>query len=341
MIAAVVKWLRSVDGYDSAHQEFEVELVLADAPRNEPKPDAVVVTGEYSGQSGPPIPSQIRLLAEIDPAGDASTSLYARFAIPEYWVLDVTARRMVVHREPVDGPVVRSSNLAKTSASKRLAPQTAKFSSATCSPSHRFRHTVVMPVAIEPLDRIVPLPHKLWTRDEFEDLGRSGLIDAERYELLEGELVPKVSKNMPHVKVCKLLAKWLLAVFGDDYIAGEVPIDLRPEEYPSSAPEPDAYVLNKELYGLPARPRPEDLVFVAEVAVTTLEYDLTGKARLYARSRIPEYWVLDVIGRCIHVHREPVDGRYSLILRYGLDERLATLAAPDRDVLVRDLFEKP
>jgi len=65
---------------------------------------------------------------------------------------------------------------------------------------------------------------------------------------------------------------------------------------------------------------------------------LTTKARLYARSGIVEYWVLDVAGRRLIVHREPLDGRYRSVVAFTEDERVTTLAAPEQDIRVGELL---
>jgi hypothetical protein len=41
-------------------------------------------------------------------------------------------------------------------------------------------------------------------------------------------------------------------------------------------------------------PRPGDLRLAVEISDTTLGFDLTTKAELYARAGIVEYWVVDV-----------------------------------------------
>jgi len=69
-----------------------------------------------------------------------------------------------------------------------------------------------------------------------------------------------------------------------------------------------------------------------------LAFDLTTKARLYARSGIVEYWVLDVAGRRLIVHRDPVDGQYQSVIAFSEEERVATLAAPEQDIRVGELL---
>ena len=46
-------------------------------------------------------------------------------------------------------------------------------------------------------------------------------------------------------------------------------------------------------------------MLIVEVADTTLAYDLTTKAELYATAGIADYWVLDVENRQLHVFRDP------------------------------------
>ena len=200
-------------------------------------------------------------------------------------------------------------------------------------------HTEDMPVAVEALQEFVIPPHKLWTREECDALERSGVIDLERYELIEGELIPKVGKNHPHMLAVLLLASWLRKVFGETLVVTEPSIDLRPEDNPSSAPEPDVVALVRSLREFSARARPNELRLVAEISSSTLAFDLTTKARLYARSGIPEYWVLDVQGRRLLVHREPSEQGYQSINAYLEDEQVSPLADPSHALRIGDLLQ--
>ena len=193
-----------------------------------------------------------------------------------------------------------------------------------------------MPVALETLPSLVVPPHKRWTRDECAVLTR--LIDLERYELIEGELVLKIGKSQSHLRAIMRLIAWLRSVFGETLVAQEPSIGLRPDDNPSSEPEPDAIVLTRSFLDLSSQARPDELRLVVEVSRTTLAFDLTTKARLFARARIPEYWVLDLEGRRLIVHRDPAEERYSSVMAYSENERVATLAAPSQEVRVGDLL---
>ena len=200
-----------------------------------------------------------------------------------------------------------------------------------------------MPVALETLPSfdIAPHerpPHKRWTREECAVLAKTGLVDPDRYELIEGELVLKMAKSHSHMLAVLLFAAWLRSVFGEMFVVQEPSIDVRPEDNPTSDPEPDVIVLNRSFSELSAPARPDDLRLVVEVSRTTLPFDRTTKARLYARAGIPEYWVLDLDGRRMIVHRDPAGDTYRSITAYGESERVATLTAPSHEIRVGDLL---
>jgi Uma2 family endonuclease len=180
---------------------------------------------------------------------------------------------------------------------------------------------------------------KRWTRAEYEALSSVELLNQQRLELVEGELINKMGKGRPHVNALVLLLRSLTRVFGDLRVVPESPIDVSSEDNPTSEPEPDLIVLTRDITQFPKHnPKPEDLQMVIEIADSGLYFDLTTKAGLYARAGITEYWVLDTASRRMIVHRDPRDGRYTSTLAYGADESIAPLAAPDSAFRVGDAF---
>jgi len=82
-----------------------------------------------------------------------------------------------------------------------------------------------------------------------------------------------------------------------------------------------------------------------EVSATTLDYDLTTEAELYATAGIAEYWVLDVEGRALHVFREPEPlptglgaTAYRVRTTHAPSASVTSLAAPGAAVPVTDLL---
>src|SRR5256885_3978283 len=180
-----------------------------------------------------------------------------------------------------------------------------------------------IPALPAPLDP----PRKVWTRAECMTLEASGLLDGQHLELIEGDLINKMGKKRPHVNSLTLLMAWLVQVFGAWFVNQGAPIDVAPEDNPTNEPEPDIIVLKRPSREIKkANPQPVDLHLVVEVSDTSLGFDLTKKAALYARAGIVEYWSLDVAACRLVVHREPIGGRYASLEVYGGQEHVAPLA---------------
>ncbi len=62
---------------------------------------------------------------------------------------------------------------------------------------------------------------------------------------------------------------------------------------------------------------PTTAALVVEVADPSLDFDTDEKRRLYARSGIQEYWVLDINGRQLLVCRDPQAGDYANVQSLG------------------------
>ena len=197
-----------------------------------------------------------------------------------------------------------------------------------------------MPTALIELPPELTPPRKRWTRADYEALASSGVFADEHLELVAGELISKMGKKRPHVNSLLRLQNWLASVFGALSVNAAAPIDVTAQENPTNEPEPDVIVLKRDLAFFPtSNPRPEDLHLVVEVSDTTLRFDLTTKAALYARACIVEYWVADLRDRRLIVHREPRDGRYQSVAVYGSEEFVAPLAAPGNALTVSSIFE--
>jgi len=196
-----------------------------------------------------------------------------------------------------------------------------------------------MPTTFIELPANLDSRRKRWTRSEYDELYASALLDGQRLELVEGDLIDKMGKKRPHVISLNLLQGWLIQVFGVRRVNPGASIDVAPEDNPSNEPEPDLIVLKRDLSDFTKEnPGPEDLELVVEVADFTLWFDLTTKAALYARAGIVEYWLPDVAGRRLIVHRDPQAGKYASVAAYSEEESVAPLAAPESLLQVRDAF---
>ena len=198
-----------------------------------------------------------------------------------------------------------------------------------------------MPTAVlaSVLPEFPPTARKVWTRPDCEALADIEWFQSQKLELIEGELIQKLSKGPLHSLTISVLLEWLLAVFGARFVQQERSIDVSPEDNPTSQPEPDLVVLAKPYREYKTRhPGPEDFRLVIEVSHSSQHLDLSTKARLYARAGILECWVADVRNQAIHVHRDPIRGRYASVASYSGGEILSPLAEPEAKLRVADIF---
>ena len=188
------------------------------------------------------------------------------------------------------------------------------------------------------VDSDVGPPRKKWTRGEVAALAESGVVNVERLELIDGELIDTMGKNLPHVNTLHRLVRSLNQVFGIERVTHERPIDVAAADQAINEPEPDIVVLNRDFETFTALPAPDEICLVVEVSATTLRWDLLVKADLSARAGIIEYWVADTRGRRLIVHREPSEGRYTSVVSYDVNDSVTPLAAPQCSVSLRGLF---
>jgi Uma2 family endonuclease len=97
-------------------------------------------------------------------------------------------------------------------------------------------------------------------------------------------------------------------------------------------------ISHRQNYNTQGNPTPADMCLSVEVADTTLWRDLDTKAVIYGGAGIPKYWVLDINGRRLFVHRQPNSTAYADIQEYDETQTVATLAAPNNPIRVTDLF---
>ena len=200
-----------------------------------------------------------------------------------------------------------------------------------------------MPVALiatpePPAPPLIPR-RKRWTRDECALLESSGILEQQKLELIDGELLSKMGQNPPHVILLSRMMQWLVETLGWGRVYQDAPIDVAPEDNPRNEPVPDISVRERPPVGLRTpNPQPGELNLVVEVSDSSLRFDLTVKARLYARAGIVEYWVLDVSGERLIVHREPSQAGYGSVVAYSESESVAPLASPQNELEIGKLF---
>lgn len=179
----------------------------------------------------------------------------------------------------------------------------------------------------------VPLPHKRFTIEEYEQLIDAGFLqEDERLELIEGEIVEMAPINLPHA-VCVMRVHTLFYELTRENRKGCVWVQ-NPLWIPiRSRPEPDVVLLRwrDDLYAS-KRPETEDVILLVEVSDSTLQADRKVKMPLYARAGVREAWIVNLIDEVIEVHSDPANGRYSRTTQVGRGESL-TLPDPVRSTI--------
>jgi Uma2 family endonuclease len=180
---------------------------------------------------------------------------------------------------------------------------------------------------------IEPDRRRRFTVDEVLAMQRAGVFaDDRKFELIEGELILMQSKLNPHELYKNRMAQAFYRLLPDDAECWVEPtLFLRPD----NAPNPDLLVFPR---GRSTETlTPVEVHLVIEVADTTLRTDLGLKAQLYARFGLREYWVVDVQGRRIVVHRGPAGEIWCETRVVGADEPVAPLAFPSAVIRLADL----
>lgn len=169
-----------------------------------------------------------------------------------------------------------------------------------------------------------------WTADEYFAMAGIGLFDGQRVELLDGHILDMTAQGNPHSVVVSNLQYEFFEQFGRRYATrGQSTLKLGP----TTVPEPDFAVFRGGLNAYDVvEPVAADVLLLVEVADFSLAID-QKKALLYARCAVPEYWIVDLNARGLHVYRNPVvtngSSHYAAHFVVAEADQIAPLFAPD------------
>jgi Uma2 family endonuclease len=175
----------------------------------------------------------------------------------------------------------------------------------------------------------------------FHAVNSTGVFAGRRPMLIHGVLLEQGPMNPPHSTALDLIADALRVVFATGWrVRIQTPLVLGLD----TDPEPDLSVVAGSARDF-ATTHPTSASLVVEVSDTSLTYDMTTKAELYATASIPEYWVLDLNARQLHVYRDPAPlaanlgaSAYGTHLTLGPSDTVSPLSAPAGTVRVADLL---
>jgi Uma2 family endonuclease len=181
-------------------------------------------------------------------------------------------------------------------------------------------------------------PRRAFTVDDIGRMIDAGIIgEDEKFELVDGEIVMMASKGIAHERIKAALNIAVARALPDGLTSG-VETTLRLTD--TMMLEPDIAVFPKELFARPTRfaeLNPGEAHLVIEVAASSLAYDKGLKARLYARHRVKEFWVVDANTRSTWVHTGPSGDGWSSIVEHGPEDTLTTPALPGFSVRLDEI----
>ena len=177
------------------------------------------------------------------------------------------------------------------------------------------------------------LPRWRWTTAELVRLAELGAFTAEdRFELIGGEIVPMSPVGRRHEVLAEIIEEHLRRKASHDIrVVIERQFNLADDTYckPDIFVRP-AHILSYDLRG-------DTVLLVVEVAASSLAFDLSTKAALYARHGVREYWVVDAATLATTVHRSPGPEGYAEKLAIAAAALLTPLLVPALALRLTDL----
>ena len=173
----------------------------------------------------------------------------------------------------------------------------------------------------------VALSKRRFTADDYQRMGQVGILsEDDRVELIDGEVVAMTPIGPRHNACVTSATRALVRAAGDDALVqpqGSVRLDLYHE------PEPDLVLLRPRADFYASRHAgPEDILLIIEIADSSIEYDRDVKARIYAESGIPEYWLADLNANLLSRYSAPERGAFRCLDRYRRGESIAPQLLP-------------
>jgi Uma2 family endonuclease len=182
-----------------------------------------------------------------------------------------------------------------------------------------------------------PQPRRLrFSVDDYYKMIEMGMIeDYEKSEIIDGELVPKMSIGDKHAWIVDFLTRYfILNLPKTIFVRTQNPLRLSDFD----EPEPDLVLTDLRRYDGKRHPRPAETLLVIEVADASLRYDRNEKLSLYAQSGISEAWIVNIPHNTIEVHQNPSDGIYQKTDIFRAGDMVVSSVLPDLTLSVDEVL---
>lgn len=187
------------------------------------------------------------------------------------------------------------------------------------------------------IDDEILVRRRRFTVDEYYRMAEAGVLhEDDRVELIDGEVISMSPIGIRHGAAVDRLNE-LLVLRVTPRATVKVQNPLRIDQH--SEPQPDLVVARRrEDFYAAGHPRPEDTLLVIEVGDSSARFDRVVKAPIYARSGVPEVWLVDLGADEVRVLRAPSDDGYADVLVRRRGETVRPAAFPDLVLLVEDVL---
>ena len=165
-----------------------------------------------------------------------------------------------------------------------------------------------------------------WSIDKWHELVDSGVLEGQKVELLEGDIIEMSPEGIEHSFTNESIVIYLRnKLSGLAHVKESHPITLDNSPHSSrqggiiraSEPEPDIAIVRLPLTIYRTRhPYVEDIYWLIEVSQRTLKKDLQQKVTTYAHNGISEYWVIDLKNKKLIIHTQPSKDKYLQVVEY-------------------------
>ena len=185
-----------------------------------------------------------------------------------------------------------------------------------------------------------PRIHRFSTA-EYYQMEEIGLFFGKRVELIGGEIIEMAAMNVAHATAVTLADKLLQKIFAENFVVRvQTPLNFSDGE----EPEPDVAIVVGEARDY-SKSHPNTAILIIEIAETSVIYDQTTKASLYAKNGIQDYWIVNLKNRRLEIYRQPIqDSTARFGFSYSITQILiennfiSPLAKPEAEIAVADLL---
>ena len=176
--------------------------------------------------------------------------------------------------------------------------------------------------------------------EEYHRLIENNILhEDDRVELIEGRIIDMTPIGSKHAACVSRLNEILSEKLQKRAIINiQNPICLTAY----TEPKPDIAITKRrpDFYA-EQLPQPEDVLLIIEVSDSSLDYDCETKIPLYAKSNIPEVWLVNLIENNVAIYSGPSSEGYNVITKHHHNQILSPKSFHDITLTVSEIFGLP